>query len=445
MVGLLSLMSLCLLLLSMASTLAPSFSWLAENKRQLDASSDDGSTDSGDPSSASGTCWSDDGEFDSYLQLGKNFDFYWSVHSDMLRGKLRWPGEGWGALGVNILPRMIGADAIIALPASGVVQRSKLDDYVASSVHNFEDQNIFNTSLEYDGTHSELKFSRPLAAAAADEITIEKSGINHFIWAYDDDSSLSYHKHAGRVSVSLATMGNLTTCATAFTSQKNLLLSSKMIAVHAALMALSWGLIMPLGMLLPAFKETRLHKMTQQVGSAMAVIGMAFIIVYTKEKGKAHFTNTMHSMAGLVLMVLLCLHVIAALCRPPASSEAAGDGPGPTRKRRSWEVAHRAGGAILLVLGLMMIVSGFTTAQAGPAVVTSSACWAMFVLVAVVSIKIRSKGGNGDSSANVAGHLPLEVQLPGAASVSASNKGLKVRQEDSDDEVALVFPEGVSV
>ncbi|CAM9794212.1 unnamed protein product, partial [Heterosigma akashiwo] len=276
-----------------------------------------------------------------------------------MRCKCRWPGSGWGGWGVNTDSRMIGADAIVAVPSTSAIRRSKLSSYSVSGIDDYAEQNIFNASVAFDSDsdsdeeYTVLKFSRPLAVSDSDEVAIDSNGANIFIWAYDSSTTLdSFHSNYGKVTVTLSPSN-----CTASQDDQNLLSSSQYILAHGVVMALCWGLIIPLGSVLPTFNKTRLHKVAQQVGALITVVGLALAISYTESKNKGHFSSNTHSMVGLVMLLLVFLQVVVALCRP-APPDINGN-VGPSKKRKLWEQAHKIFGVCLVLLGLFMVISGF--------------------------------------------------------------------------------------
>ncbi len=106
------------------------------------------------------------------------------------------------------------------------------------------------------------------------------------------------------------------------------------IYIHAGLMALSFGVLLPLGAFLAHYRVLLVHKITQPLGILLAISGFVFAIVYVELNGREHFDELIHGVLGLVLVLLVLLVMPALLIR------------------RKWRCWHRRCGHIIAFFGM---------------------------------------------------------------------------------------------
>jgi hypothetical protein len=117
-------------------------------------------------------------------------------------------------------------------------------------------------------------------------------------------------------------------------------------------MGLSWGFLLPLGVILARFFKHkpdawwfRMHVICQRSGVVLMLVGV--IIAFIMVEG-SHF-NGFHTIIGLIVFILGVLQPINAALRPH---------PGPTATRRRWEWLHKGSGYIAVLGGFTAVITG---------------------------------------------------------------------------------------
>lgn len=162
--------------------------------------------------------------------------------------------------------------------------------------------------------------------------------------AYNSDNSdLSYHGFSNRAALSL----NLKTGRSESTSISSV--KSVFYDAHGLLMAISWGVVLPLGIVIArTLKDLdplwfNLHKLFQVVGLMGAIVG--YVIALLKFDTPDDFR---HRQVGLVVMVLGVFQPLNALVRPKHGS----------LLRVPWEWLHISVGRCAVILAMYNIYTG---------------------------------------------------------------------------------------
>jgi hypothetical protein len=106
---------------------------------------------------------------------------------------------------------------------------------------------------------------------------------------------------------------------------------------HAMCMFLAWGILLPVGVLIPRYFKSLgtvwflLHRIIQCAGAFFAVVGFGFSFVLTGDLGKEHFTSAPHQMVGFVILSMLFAQLSMSFFRAA---------PG-TRGRKQWLFYHQ--------------------------------------------------------------------------------------------------------
>ncbi len=79
------------------------------------------------------------------------------------------------------------------------------------------------------------------------------------------------------------------------------------IYIHAGLMAASFGILLPVGAYLAHHRVRLVHIITQPLGIIIAVSGFVSAVVYVELNDGNHFDELIHSVLGLVLVILALL------------------------------------------------------------------------------------------------------------------------------------------
>lgn len=163
---------------------------------------------------------------------------------------------------------------------------------------------------------------------------------------------------------------------------------------HGSIMLLSWGIILPLGVLSAKFlKRTKpngiwfkYHRTFQIIGLILAIIGVAIAIakfnVFKAGSGKSF----LHGVIGLFVMFLGILQPINAFFRPhPANI-----GEETSYWRRLWEMLHKGSGWTVIGLACINILIG-TRLPSQTSVMTSFVILYLIALASIVYLGIYLK------------------------------------------------------
>lgn len=130
-------------------------------------------------------------------------------------------------------------------------------------------------------------------------------------------------------------------------------------ASHGSLMLISWGFLLPFGVLAARFlrKEEnalwfKIHRLVQPLGLLLALTGwiVAFASPFDVLGSGIYDAQFAHGLLGTIVMILGTLQPINAYFRPhlPENEEET-----PSRERRMWEIAHKSTGYIAVVAGIV--------------------------------------------------------------------------------------------
>ena len=131
--------------------------------------------------------------------------------------------------------------------------------------------------------------------------------------------------------------------------------------IHASLMIISWGFLLPSGTLIAKFFKHRpdglwykLHRGIQMLGLSLAIAGWIYALINFNVFLDYGFNNRRHGICGMVVMVLGILQPLNAIIRPHAPKE----GATKSTKRFAWEIWHKTSGWIAVILAVPTIVLG---------------------------------------------------------------------------------------
>jgi PAS domain-containing protein len=80
----------------------------------------------------------------------------------------------------------------------------------------------------------------------------------------------------------------------------------ELIYTHGAIMAVSFGLMIPLGALMAHFKKSIIHMIIQPLAIILTCLGFILAVVYTELNNNTHF-NQLHSILGLIILIIAML------------------------------------------------------------------------------------------------------------------------------------------
>ena len=129
---------------------------------------------------------------------------------------------------------------------------------------------------------------------------------------------------------------------------------------HGLLMTLAWGVLLPMGAVMPRTWRNaleskgawyKIHRTIQSVGVLLSLIGVIVSISFVPDG--YHFSG-LHKALGLVVSILALVQPAMAFLRPhkPAPGEA------PTVLRQLWRLKHAIVGYSLLALGAVQVITG---------------------------------------------------------------------------------------
>ena len=373
-------------------------------------------------------CSSDDASYTFKKTLASGLLLYWKITGAAVTFEMRHTSStaGYVSLGVNDRSDMVGGDAMVATSAS--VSKYDLNGMSASAVvqQTSSRQDLTGTSYTHAGGVVKAIFTRPLAAArrhgsaaATGGKSILASGMNTFIWAHGG-STLGYHTARGILRLDLATCGS-----SVVESDK-----SKFTA-HAWLMALVWGVIIPLGALFASATRPaggavvqvsswpQIHIGIQLMGCVLGTAGFVMAYLGTEERKGEHFNGT-HQKVGLALLILGWTQIVIGIFRP------ANDPVEETLLHKLWAIKHRVVGIGLVVGAACNIYKGmdiFDSSNTSRGLYTA---WLVLVALAFVALyAYKAARGNAADSVTVAARGPdsqgsqyntMEAKMDGVAS-----------------------------
>ncbi|GMI06012.1 hypothetical protein TrLO_g5659 [Triparma laevis f. longispina] len=179
-----------------------------------------------------------------------------------------------------------------------------------------------------------------------------------------------------------------------------------LVKAHGALMMISWGFLLPLGVILARFLKHReggvwfkLHRAIQCTGLLLAIAG--FIIALTQfDVFTAEGINLskIHGTFGIIVMTLGILQPVNAFFRPHVEPQ--------TKSRLLWEKLHKGSGRFAIILAVLTIFLGTTrVAFVGDKTGFQIGYLCVLILLAAVGrmFQLEGKGAGGG------GHKVVEV------------------------------------
>ena len=301
--------------------------------------------------------------------------------------------DTWLALGWNENFDMVGTDAVLGTPNNGFVRDVHITSKGNSGVQSDTSRDITDTQLRSTDGFTVMFFTRPLNtgddAEDANLLPAAQAGeASRVIWAHGGAGAASLGNHnANRGNLFV----NFATGATTAVDPDGLRLA------HGILMTIAWALMVPLailsavwlkpgtdarccGMLRPAVEVDTtqpqvwftIHWRLQLAAFVLATAAFVLALIFTDLAPPA----TPHATLGLVVYVLMAVQVGAGLMRPhkpkpeqPTSGSApyadAQGAPQGTCLRTVWEAQHRITGALLPLLAIIALVTGYLVFNAG--------------------------------------------------------------------------------
>merc|ERR1719375_2896102 len=122
--------------------------------------------------------------------------------------EMSYDGDAWISLGFSTNGQMIGSDAVIGIPGSGV-SKYFMAGMATSQVTKMPEsqQTLTDSSVEFDGQQTVMKFTKIMDEPGEVPIVV---GDNSFLWAYGSSPTLGYHANRASFALNLS-IGSETT------------------------------------------------------------------------------------------------------------------------------------------------------------------------------------------------------------------------------------------
>jgi hypothetical protein len=256
---------------------------------------------------------------------------------ETLTVEIVYEGAGWLGFGASANGRMTGTGSVIGLPETGSVQKYYMSDRSLGAVQLVPDseQTLTDTSITQNATHTVLKFTKPLREDG--ELEISPTGQNTFIYAVGIVNGLSPHIRDGAFSMQLTPCigaagydaDSLSNSVTLFEEDSS---TKKLWIAHGVLMALAWGILVPLAIgssmlrptlskLLPKGMWFSIHFYLNMLAMALMVASFGIAVHAINSNTVAgedpkHFHDVTHRMVGLVIFVIAFVQAAVGMLRP---------------------------------------------------------------------------------------------------------------------------------
>ena len=296
------------------------------------------------------------GRFDNLL-----VDFYLNCEDETVTVTLHYDEYADNWFGVVFSENMLG-DALIwtqgkdnnrsaALYTYSISSRTP-DGVVYKADANWNEISVVNVEGSLTVIYQQTLTSTPFTRET-EEVSIRA--------AWSNSLRLQNHGFSGR-SDSTITLSLVTGASDIQVDDDTLILA------HGVVMWFAWAVFASIGIMSSAFRWLlptgslwfKIHKTLQVAVVVMDIVGFVLAILYTMNKGRAHFDDT-HMILGLVVTILTVLQPINACVRPhpPTKNGWANDKP---LARKVWEVAHKGLGygtwimaCVAITLGLLLL------------------------------------------------------------------------------------------
>ena len=280
------------------------------------------------------------------------FSLHWAVDGSLTRmAAVGVSMAGYVGVGFSSDGAMVGSEAVIgwcSSGAAGTVGAYLLGGKTPTSVTATSTFSVNAPSASCVNGATTIKFT--LDARSAPRNFNAEAGFK-LIWALSDTPTISDHSRSGTMQLSLTSGG---------TSVDRSFSAYQWQLIHGVLMLASWGVVLPVGALIPRLFKTRLsnnglwfklHRGFQSVGLLVAIAGI--VIALTRPEFGA--IDTIHGYLGLVVMGIGVLQPANAFFRPHPPKK----GEDKSYGRFAWEILHKGSGWCGLVLGFVCIFLAF--------------------------------------------------------------------------------------
>jgi hypothetical protein len=292
-----------------------------------------------------------------YVELGAHMSMEYSHDVTGITFTVRFQGDGWIGIGVSPDGTMTGSGAgsdVIAC-SGGQVKR-----YWVTSVQLSGGIDVPGSECTHGGTTT-MKFTRAALAGSGSQkdISTVPGTLTKFIWAHGSTRSIAYHGTSrGTVSVDVGAHGSGVSASIA---------PPATLWIHAACMLVAWGALIPFGVAWARLERQNTnqfqskpvwfayHRIFQSVGCVLQLAGFACAVAFVQKGGHSHF-STLHTVLGLVVVLLGALQPLNAVFRPHPHKD--NSHKNLFNARTLWEYMHKGTGYFAVVLGIVNVVIG---------------------------------------------------------------------------------------
>jgi len=294
-----------------------------------------------------------------HVKLGAQMSMEYSPSLDMMdiSFTVKLQGDGWIGIGVSPDGTMTGSGAgsdVIAC-SGGQVKR-----YWVTSVQLSGGFDVPGAECKHGGVTT-MKFTRAALAESGSQkpISTVRGMLTKFIWAHGSTRSLTYHGTSrGTVSVDVGAGGSGVSVSIA---------PPATLWIHAACMLFAWGALIPFGVAWARLERQNTnqfqskpvwfayHRICQSIGCLLQLAGVACAVVFVEKGGHSHF-STLHTILGLVVVLLGALQPLNAVFRPHPHKD--NSQAHFLNARTMWEYMHKGTGYLAVLFGILNVVCG---------------------------------------------------------------------------------------
>jgi len=262
--------------------------------------------------------------------------------------------DGYLAVGFSTDGSMVGSDAVIGwVGSTPSVAEYHLEGQTERSIKAFDPNPLEYAAARQEGDVMVVEFKRPLAPAATNRRRASTGpepalGPTTQLWAMGDSPAIVYHgKARGSYPIHLGGDPSLAVPTSAIPRR------AQLIYVHAVLMTVGWGILLPLGVAMAVgLKRSgkawfHLHRALAVCGLALGIAGIVISLDNFQEFGATEDSDV-HGSLGIAVTALGCLQPLNGLLRPKKGA----------KHRFLWECVHKGSGWSALILAIPTILIG---------------------------------------------------------------------------------------
>lgn len=311
---------------------------------------------------------------DGRVSIGNGVTMYSEANVDegTVFFEIVYEGQGWIGFGTSPGQSMIGSEVVIGVPDSeaGPTNPGKyaLSERSLNGVNLLpnEQQTLIDAIIEQNETHTVLRFTKLMEEDG--EHSISATEPNPFTFATGINNVLGNHNQRATF---MASVGG---GASGFSSEPR----RRLWAAHGAMMAISWGILVPLAISFSLLRDLipgpeglwfKFHFFLNSLAIIFTTIGFAIAVYAINDQSEGdpgHFQGPpKHRLVGLIVFLLVIIQALIAAFRPhpPQSANNKDEENAEQPKEKStlrfiWEIKHRLVGFTLLGLSWYNVDSG---------------------------------------------------------------------------------------